>query len=75
MKARKYTLEQCPDELLLKWAAMRGFIKVPDDWNPSPAEIREHDTDPAPIDGMTPRTAIREELKRRGLQDRVSTPW
>jgi hypothetical protein len=73
--SQKPTLKDLTDEELLRWAAQRGVIATPDDWNPSIEEIRSHDTDPSPVTEFAGNPKINAELKARGLKGRSARPW
>jgi hypothetical protein len=74
--ARKYTLQDCPDEILIIEAVRRGFLAANDDWNPTPEEIRDHDTDATFFKaGNPPANQLKEEIARRGLKGRTGTAW
>lgn len=75
MAATKYTLEECPEDILLQWCANRGVIQTPDDFDPTNEEIRAHDTDPSPLDKFYSNQALNAEIKRRGLKGRKVRPW
>ena len=75
MNAPKYTLETCPDDLLLKDASRRGLIRTPADWHPTHAEIREHDCDVLPFPNIYTPRQIRDEIEKRGLNGQTATPW
>jgi hypothetical protein len=74
--ARKYTLQDCPDEILIIEGVRRGMLKANDDWNPTVEEIRSHDTDASFFkDGNPPANRLKDEIVRRGLKGRTGTAW
>ena len=76
MNATKYSLENCPDDLLIIEGVRRGILAANDDWNPTPEEIRSHDTDPTIfMGGNPPRPTLKAELVRRGLNKATGTAW
>jgi hypothetical protein len=76
MHATKYTLETIPDELLIIEGVRLGCLAANDDWNPTPEEIRSHDSDPSIfVDGNPGTKRVNDEIKRRGLKGRTGTAW
>ena len=73
--SQKPNLKDLTDDELLQFAAARGVIGVPEDWDPSHEEIRSHDGDKSPVAVFTSNSHINAEVKARGLKGRVETPW